>query len=59
MWWSIPNGRDAWLVDDLDAMIAELAARGIRAGEPVSEGGARKTTVTDPDGNSIAFVEVP
>jgi predicted enzyme related to lactoylglutathione lyase len=49
----------AWLVDDLDAMLAQLAARGIEAGEPVREGGGRKATVTDPDGNSIAFVQVP
>jgi predicted enzyme related to lactoylglutathione lyase len=25
----------------------------------VPEGGGRKATVTDPDGNSIAFVQVP
>jgi catechol 2,3-dioxygenase-like lactoylglutathione lyase family enzyme len=49
----------AWLVGNLDATIAELAAQGIEAGEPVSGGGTRKATVTDPDGNSIAFVEAP
>jgi predicted enzyme related to lactoylglutathione lyase len=48
----------AWLVDDLDATLAQLAARGMEAGEPVPEGGGRKATVTDPDGNSIAFVQV-
>jgi len=49
----------AWLVDDLDATLAQLAARGIEAGEPVAEAGGRKATVTDPDVNSIAFVEMP
>src|SRR6478672_9531896 len=38
----------AWLVDDLDATLAQLAARAIEAGEPVPEGGGRKATVTDP-----------
>jgi hypothetical protein len=36
-----------------------LADRGIEPGEPVSKGGGRKASVTDPDGNSIAFVLVP
>jgi hypothetical protein len=49
----------AWVVDDLDATLVQLAARGVEAGEPVPEGGGRKATVTGPDGNSIAFVQVP
>lgn len=32
---------------------------GMEAGEPVPEGGGRKATVTDPEGNSMAFVQVP
>jgi catechol 2,3-dioxygenase-like lactoylglutathione lyase family enzyme len=49
----------AWLVDDLDKTLAQLAGRGIEAGEPVPEGGGRKATVTDPEGSSMAFVQVP
>jgi hypothetical protein len=43
----------------MDATLAQPEARGIEAGVPVHEGGGRKATVTDPDGNSIAFVQVP
>lgn len=46
-------------VPDLDAAVAELAARGI---EPfhVEQVGAheRKATLVDPDGNSVALIEV-
>jgi predicted lactoylglutathione lyase len=46
-------------VGDLDATLAELAARGISPWrlEQVSDT-ARKATVLDPDGNSIAIIEV-
>jgi predicted enzyme related to lactoylglutathione lyase len=46
-------------VGDLDATLAELAARGISPWrvEMVSDT-ARKATVLDPDGNSIAIIEV-
>jgi catechol 2,3-dioxygenase-like lactoylglutathione lyase family enzyme len=46
-------------VGDLDATLAELAARGINPSivEQVGEG-AHKATVFDPDGNSIAIIEV-
>jgi aromatic ring hydroxylase-like protein len=37
-----------------DATLAQLAARGIEAGEPVAEGGGRKATVTDPEGSTSA-----
>jgi catechol 2,3-dioxygenase-like lactoylglutathione lyase family enzyme len=44
------------LVDDLDAHVAELAARGI---EPVRVedygSGARKAVLADPDGNEVGF----
>jgi predicted enzyme related to lactoylglutathione lyase len=46
-------------VGDLDATLAELAGRGItaRTVEEVGDAG-RKATVPDPDGNSIALIEV-
>jgi len=53
------NGLAALSVGDLDATLAELGTRGI---EPVSvevvDGGARKATVLDPDGNTVAIIEV-
>jgi catechol 2,3-dioxygenase-like lactoylglutathione lyase family enzyme len=54
------NGLAAMSVGDLDATLAELGTRGI---EPVSvevvDGGARKAIVLDPDGNSVAIIELP
>ena len=46
-------------VGDLDATLAELAGRGISAAsvEEVGDAG-RKATVLDPDGNSVALIEV-
>lgn len=46
-------------VPDLDDALAELAVRGIEPSvvEQVGEG-ARKATVLDPDGNSVAVIEV-
>lgn len=54
------NGLVAIVVGDLDATVAELAARGIgvTSTEHVPDGG-RKATVTDPDGNQVSFIEVP
>lgn len=54
------NGLVAIVVADLDAAIAELAGRGIdvTSTEQVPDGG-RKATVTDPDGNQVAWIEVP
>lgn len=56
----VGNGLAALSVGDLDATLAELGTRGI---EPVSvevvDGGARKATVVDPDGNTVAIIEVP
>ncbi len=46
-------------VGDLDATLAELGERGISpASVEVIEGAGRKATVPDPDGNSVAIVEV-
>jgi catechol 2,3-dioxygenase-like lactoylglutathione lyase family enzyme len=53
------HGLAALSVGDLDATLAELDTRGIT---PTSvedvEDAARKATVLDPDGNSVAFIEV-
>ncbi|GAB3481287.1 VOC family protein [Nocardiopsis coralliicola] len=47
-------------VDDLDAVLARLAANGI-AHEPVETygNGVRHVTVLDPDGNSLSLAEAP
>ena len=58
-----------WDVDDLDAAVAALAARGVRFeryGEPVStdergihdSGYGRVAWFTDPDGNTFALEEI-
>ncbi len=46
-------------VPDLDAALTELATRGIKPSivEQVGEAG-RKATIHDPDGNSVAIIEV-
>jgi predicted enzyme related to lactoylglutathione lyase len=48
------------LVDDLDAVTGEIAARGL---EPTQRdeyaNGARKVTFVDPDGNEIGFGGLP
>jgi predicted enzyme related to lactoylglutathione lyase len=53
------NGLVAISVADLDAAIRELGQQGIEAGtvEPQGEG-ALKSIVTDPDGNSLALLQV-
>ena len=44
------------LVDDLDAQVAALAARGIAAGPIETFGsGSRKALVSDPEGNEIGL----
>jgi predicted enzyme related to lactoylglutathione lyase len=46
-------------VPDLDAAITELQSRGLSASSITREGdAARKATFEDPDGNSIALIEV-
>lgn len=48
------------MVDDLDATVAAIAARGIEpADREAYPGGARKAIYRDPDGNEIGFGEVP
>lgn len=47
-------------VDDLAAHTAALAARGITLGEvTTTTADARLASVTDPDGNTITFIENP
>jgi predicted enzyme related to lactoylglutathione lyase len=46
-------------VTDLDAAVAEVTSRGLRAGSIEQEGdAARKATLEDPDGNRVALIEV-
>ncbi|MEV7802696.1 VOC family protein [Microbispora sp. NPDC088329] len=46
-------------VSDLDQAVAELDARGIRSGDIETVGDAgRKATVTDPEGNAIALIQI-
>lgn len=48
------------IVDDLGALVAQLAERGLQpATDETYPNGVRKTTYTDPDGNEIGFGEVP
>jgi hypothetical protein len=48
------------LVDDLDALAAEIASRGIEPAERVTySNGARKAIYRDADGNEISFGGVP
>lgn len=50
----------ALFVDDLDALVAGIAARGIEPVERETYGnGVRKTTYRDPDGNEVGFGGVP
>jgi lactoylglutathione lyase len=49
-------------VESMDATIAELAAHGIDADEPISPDGSddfRTTWIVDPDGNRIELVQWP
>lgn len=47
-------------VDDLDAKLAELAGRGIAAGEvTTTDKNARLAAVSDPAGNTITLIENP
>jgi catechol 2,3-dioxygenase-like lactoylglutathione lyase family enzyme len=48
------------LVDDLDAHVAELAARGLEPAEEVTySNGVRKASYRDPEGNELSFGGVP
>jgi predicted enzyme related to lactoylglutathione lyase len=53
------NGLVALSVSDLDAVLAELSGRGITPARVEAVGGGRKATVLDPDGNTVAIVQVP
>lgn len=47
-------------VDDLDALEAQIAGRGLEPSERETyENGVRKTTYRDPDGNEIGFGGAP
>ena len=53
------RGLVAIAVPDLDEAVSDLAARGINSGPVEPEGdAARKAVVTDPEGNSVAFIQV-
>ena len=56
-----PGGaRVTIFVDDLDAVTAEIASRGIEPAERVTyANGVRKTTYRDADGNEISFGGAP
>ncbi|HSC01818.1 MAG TPA: VOC family protein [Solirubrobacteraceae bacterium] len=48
------------LVDDLDARVAEIAARGLEPNEQLTHsGGMRKVLYRDPDGNEVGFGGAP
>ena len=52
----------ALVVDDLDALLATLAADGIEPEKPpysIREGGNRLTFVKDPDGYRVELLEMP
>jgi catechol 2,3-dioxygenase-like lactoylglutathione lyase family enzyme len=47
-------------VDDLDAAVAAVAARGLEPDErPTYSNGVRKAVYLDPDGNELAFAGAP
>jgi hypothetical protein len=47
-------------VDDLDAHVAAIAARGLEPDERVTHsGGVRKPLYRDPDGNELGFGGAP
>ena len=48
------------IVDDLDAVVAGIAERGLEPAQRETYGnGVRKITYTDPDGNEIGYGGVP
>lgn len=48
----------AVLVDDLDATVDELRAKGIDVADPVDVGPGRQTFIEDPDRNTIELHQV-
>jgi catechol 2,3-dioxygenase-like lactoylglutathione lyase family enzyme len=73
--WTLAEGRSVYIlehadgagnsvvtifVDDLDADVATIAARGLEPDERVTySNGARKAVYRDPDGNELAFAGAP
>ena len=53
------SGLVALSVADLDATLAELSSRAISPARVEAVDGGRKATVFDPDGNSVAVIQVP
>jgi glyoxylase I family protein len=53
------KGLVALSVADLNAALAELAGRALRPVRVEAVGGGRKATLLDPDGNTVAVIEVP
>jgi predicted enzyme related to lactoylglutathione lyase len=49
----------AMAVPDLDQALAEIVARGLSHAAIETVDGGRKAPVVDPEGNTIAFIEVP
>jgi predicted enzyme related to lactoylglutathione lyase len=48
------------MVDDLDAVVEQIASRGLQADERVTySNGVRKATYRDTDGNEISYGDVP
>lgn len=48
------------IVDDLDALAADVAGRGLEPSSQETHGdGVRKSTYADPEGNEIGFGQVP
>ena len=48
------------IVDDLDAVVGEIAARGLEPDERETyANGVRKTIYRDPDGNEVGFGGMP
>lgn len=73
--WELADGRSVYVVeeperagqsvvtvfvDDLDAQLAEIAARGLEPAERETySNGVRKATFRDPDGNEVGFGGAP
>ena len=54
------SGKHTIFVDDLDAVVAQIADRGLNpAQREIYSNGVRKTTYRDPDGNEIGFGGAP
>jgi catechol 2,3-dioxygenase-like lactoylglutathione lyase family enzyme len=52
------HGLVTLIVDDLDAQLAELRARGLEPEAVEAVGAGRKALFADPEGNSVAFAQV-